>query len=265
MAANTNTTEAVDDFLALLQEHKKNCEVAGKYIEADIAKKRLEELQQHENNRRDEALRSRQVAQLLGIEEAHMLEFQSFNVMWDRTMREYEDRAGELLEAMRQRHELDARELRAKNAAALANIKPSPMLLDLRRIEQTLAKQGEYAEAHKVKVRADRQAESERERAAAEREQHLSKSEQAFTHRQNQEVAALRQRIQAGAEEQRVARQQDLERLLRRYRNIKAELESQQKAEAIRQRRGLNSLPGALGSRPSSARGPPSAPALQLS
>ena len=35
------------------------------------------------------------------------------------------------------------------------------------------------------------------------------------------QVNALRQRIQTGAEEQRVARQQDLERLLRRYHNIK--------------------------------------------
>ena len=46
----------------------------------------------------------------------------------------------------------------------------------------------------------------------------------------------------------RVARQQDLERLLRRYHNIKAELESQQNAERVRQRKGLSSLPGAHGS-----------------
>lgn len=31
---------AVTDFLVLLEEHKKKCEAAGKYIEADIAKKR---------------------------------------------------------------------------------------------------------------------------------------------------------------------------------------------------------------------------------
>ena len=39
-----------------------------------------------------------------------MLEFQQFNAMWDRKMKEYEERAGELLEAMRQRHLLDAQE-----------------------------------------------------------------------------------------------------------------------------------------------------------
>lgn len=34
---------AVGDFLQILEEHMKNCERAGKYIEADLAKKRLEE------------------------------------------------------------------------------------------------------------------------------------------------------------------------------------------------------------------------------
>ena len=66
------------------------------------------QLREHEAALRDENLHSRQVAQRLGIEEAHMLEFQQFNQMWDETMIEYEQRAGELLEAMRQRHEIDA-------------------------------------------------------------------------------------------------------------------------------------------------------------
>ena len=34
----------VADFLELLEQHKKNCELEGKYMEAEIAKKRLEEV-----------------------------------------------------------------------------------------------------------------------------------------------------------------------------------------------------------------------------
>ena len=90
-------TGAVGDFLQILEDHMKNCERAGKYIEADIAKKRLEELRLHEEDKRLNGLRSRQEAQRLGIEEAHMLEFQQFNAMWDRKMKEYDDRAAELL------------------------------------------------------------------------------------------------------------------------------------------------------------------------
>jgi hypothetical protein len=206
---------AVADFLTILEEHQRNCEKAGKYLEADIAKKRLEELRAHEAERREEGLRSRQIAQRLGIEEAHMLEFQQFNDMWDRTMAEYEERACELLEAMRQRHELDAREQRHEQQAA-GRPKHSSKLLDLRRIEVSLAKQGDYQEAQKVKVRADAMEKAEVARHTAHREQTQHAAEVKLHQRHELEVNSLRQRIQTGAEEQRVARQQDLERLLRR-------------------------------------------------
>jgi len=169
-----------------------------------------------------------------------MLEFQQFNTMWDRKMKEYDERAVELLEAMRQRHELDMAEFQKKKTAE-PQYKPkqSTELLDLRRIELVLAKQGEYAEAQKVKVRADALEQSDAEKSQKEREQQMLAAQGKFSARQEAELSALRQRIHTGAEEQRHARQQDLERLLQRYHNIKAELESQQLAERARSKKGF--------------------------
>ncbi len=65
---------------------------------------RLEELRQHEENRRREAMRSRQIAERLGVEEAHMLEFQQFNALWDKRMAEFEQKSADLDEAMKERH-----------------------------------------------------------------------------------------------------------------------------------------------------------------
>jgi len=90
-------------FLQILEEHRKNCERQGKYVEAEIAKNRLEELKLHEENRRKEAMRSRQIAERLGVEEAHMLEFQQFNMVWDKKMEAYEGHAETLVEAMKVR------------------------------------------------------------------------------------------------------------------------------------------------------------------
>jgi hypothetical protein len=94
---------AVADFLLILEEHRRNCERQGKYVEAEIAKTRLEELKAHEENRRREAMRSRQIAERLGVEEAHMLEFQQFNAVWDRKMAEYERNVEQLALNMRVR------------------------------------------------------------------------------------------------------------------------------------------------------------------
>jgi len=45
----------------------------------------------------------------LGVEEAHMLEFQQFNLIWDKKMAEYELHAEELVEAMKERHSAELR------------------------------------------------------------------------------------------------------------------------------------------------------------
>ena len=108
----------------ILEEHRKNCEAQGKYVEAEIAKNRLEELRQHEFSRRKEALRSRQIAERLGVEEAHMLEFQQFNAAWDKKFEDYEAKAAVLEEKMRERHQGEVMEFQAKVAEAMQNARP---------------------------------------------------------------------------------------------------------------------------------------------
>lgn len=51
-AMDPSEDSAVQDFLEILEEHRKNCERQGKYVEAEIAKNRLDELKLHEENRR---------------------------------------------------------------------------------------------------------------------------------------------------------------------------------------------------------------------
>lgn len=38
----------IEDYLAVLEEHRKNCEREGNFVEADIAKNRIEELKLQE-------------------------------------------------------------------------------------------------------------------------------------------------------------------------------------------------------------------------
>ena len=38
-------------------------------------------------------MKARQIAEKLGVEEAHMLEFQQFNVNWDKKMKSYENKS----------------------------------------------------------------------------------------------------------------------------------------------------------------------------
>jgi len=73
MSSLADQESAVQDFLYALQQHQRNCERLGRYTEAEIAKARLAELKQHEESRRRETLRARQLAEVLAVEEAHMM------------------------------------------------------------------------------------------------------------------------------------------------------------------------------------------------
>lgn len=43
---------AVVEFVEILKEHRRSCEKQGKYLEAEMAKNRLDELKVHEDSRR---------------------------------------------------------------------------------------------------------------------------------------------------------------------------------------------------------------------
>jgi hypothetical protein len=225
---------AVQDFLAILEEHRKNCENEGKYVEAEIARNRLAELQLHEENRRREAMRSRQIAERLGVEEAHMLEFQQFNQIWDSKMKDYEEHSASLIANLKARHKAELQEFQEKLISKPLKPKFSKELLNLRKIQGHLAKQKDYAEAHKMKLKANSLEGWELEKQQNQRQQQMFKKEAKFKHKQQQEVRALKKRITSGRQTQKRQRQFDLERLLQRYQNVKQELEQQQNLERIR-------------------------------
>lgn len=111
--------------------------------------------------------------------------------------------------------------------------KPSPELLNLRKIQESLAKQKDYAEAHKVQQRAIEIEAQEKLKFEAIREQKIASKEAQMAQKQNIELQALKKRINTSIDEQRKSRAIELERLLQRYQNIKKELESQQQLERI--------------------------------
>ena len=68
----------IADYLAVLEEHRRNCEREGNFVEADMAKNRIEELKIQEAQRQLEELTLKHQQERIQIEEAHSKEFQDF-------------------------------------------------------------------------------------------------------------------------------------------------------------------------------------------
>jgi hypothetical protein len=258
MAEMAGEDAPIQDFLDVLERHRIECERSGKYEEAELARTRLEQLRRHEESRRREELRSQQLAERLGVEEAHMTELQEFNEIWDRKAAEFEAHAATLQNTLAARHQAEHQEHleRLRRETEPRTPRWSKDLLNLRRIQEILAKQKKYAEAEKTKLQADRVESEEHRMWKVKREAKIESLEKQFLHKQQLEMGGLLKRIQSGREEQKQARKGELERLLQRYQNVKSQLESQQKIIQQRvERFPLTSGPQRPESRPESRSG----------
>lgn len=230
---NETQESAIEDFLQILEEHRKNCEQQGKYVEAEVAKKRFEELKSHEANRRRETMKAQQAKEMLGVEEAHMLEYQQFNTHWDQMCHDYDEQCQNQVNAMKERHLDELKEFQQKLLEKQQKPKFSPVLLNYRQIEEHLARAKNYGEAHKVKAKADRMEARETEQWHRLKQNEMFQQESQFKGAKRQELSALQKRIRVGKEEQRKRRQFALERLMQRYTNVKNELRTAQKLDRI--------------------------------
>lgn len=235
-AAQFSDDGDLDACAEALDQQRKQFEIEGKYEDAEQVKMRLDLLQEKADAKRKEALRQRQLAQRLGVEEAHMKELQEFNQHWDQKVAEFEAHAASLQAQLQERHNQEFAEARKKFEMETEPRNPrfSKDLLNLRKIQDTLAKMKKYSEAGKTKQQADILEAKEREAWSSKREAKIRSLEEQFLHKQSLEMTGLTKRIVSGREEQKNARKLELQRLLQRYHNVKSQLESQQKIETWR-------------------------------
>jgi len=226
--------QALEDFLEILTAHRRNCERLGKYPEAEVARKRIEELKGHEEQRTREATRSRQLAELLSIEEAHMLEFQQFNALWDAKMAAFERNAQSVMDSMRVRHADELREYQQKLIAKALAPRRSGEYLNLRLVQDKLAHMRNYGAAAKIKEKADELMAFEEDKWNNERQAEMLHKEDEYKKKLGAEAETMRKRIAQGRAEQNRLRQKTLEQVLQRYSNSKGECLTQQKNELAR-------------------------------
>ena len=154
-----------------------------------------------------------------------MEEFASQNAAWDATLADAAGKAGALLEAMRDRHACELRDLQQRMLARGGTPRHTKKYLDLRHVQSVLAAQKRYAAAAAIKDKADDLMAVETEAWQRDVERDMMRKEELFKVRLQTEADALRSRIAARRGELVRARQLALERAVQRYDNVKKEEE----------------------------------------
>jgi hypothetical protein len=120
-------------------------------MEAETAKRRLTKVKEElEKHRKDELL-GRFEEEKRQVEMAHLEEISDFNKYWDSKMMDYQQEAERMESDTIQRHDGEMIEFEEEVERSLCQCKKeSGEMINLRKIEETLAKQEKYVEAHKV-------------------------------------------------------------------------------------------------------------------
>jgi len=226
--------EAVLSFMRALEEHRKKCEKEGKYMEARTASKRLHDLKLHEEQKHKVSMKHRHDTEHADAHRAFALEQDQHRHMWDLKMQDYEDSVQEQVARYKHQH-LEKLEKFFAEADIKRPKRPqfSKQLLNQRKIQDTLAKQGKYEEAEAVKKMADKMENAEMEATQGTYEAEVMLKEQQVRAKQQQEMEALLHRAARGRDELRQTRTLDLERRQQRFKNVMAELHNLQRLEHI--------------------------------
>jgi len=161
-----------------------------------------------------------------------LAEFKEFNEFWDKKMEEFNEQARTIEEQMIYRHQEEMTKfIEELDMSIPTKPRDSAEILNLRKLQQILAKQKDYIEAHKIQQQCMKLERQEVEKWATVREQKIRNQKAQLEKKQNNELNAIKKRIVTGQEEQRKARSLDLERLLHKYQNIRKELMLRQQSE----------------------------------
>uniref|UniRef100_A0A7S4MS39 BCAS3 domain-containing protein n=1 Tax=Prymnesium polylepis TaxID=72548 RepID=A0A7S4MS39_9EUKA len=99
---------------------------------------------------------------------------------------------------------------------------------------ETLAKQGRYDEAHKLKKKADQLEKWERMKLENEHNTYIANKELQMRQQHQLQLEALRRRIQRGREEHKEHWLLGAQRLMQSHRNMISDLKSKQAIESMR-------------------------------
>ena len=121
-----------------------------------MAKNRVSELREQEFNRQMEEMLFNHQQQREECEQAHIKQYQEFNQHWDSELQLAQEEDQNEIIALENRHTHELEENRKSLEEKLPlTFKFSAELLNLRKIQQNLAKQKSYQEAHEVQQKAD--------------------------------------------------------------------------------------------------------------
>ena len=225
--------ELVKHLLGVLKEFERRALARGEFMIAAESRHRVKQLKEVEERRQKEEMVVRQGTEKSGVAEAHVREAVEFNKAWTTNMSEFELRATQIVQELRDRQEATLAEaIETARAEAKARVKPSKAVLDLIKTQERLARSGNYLEAQKIERKVHESLRKEASSMQAAAEEDAAKKVELFKRQQRLEIEGLVARIERGRAEHKGHWAQGAARLMQSHKNMVTDLNLRQNLEA---------------------------------
>lgn len=232
-SVNGNFSEEDPQTLMLkLREKQKQCEAEEKYIEAENLAKKIEELRQYSHKSTVFNLKSSQKAQKDHLDRAFQEELNFFNYNWDQKIEEFEEKRNqEEAQIEKCNREKVKQETQRLQQAVSSIFKPSSALLNLMKCKEKAVKSKKYMEAQALLERIEETKSLEMDEFQQKRQMKIQQQVNLFKQQLNKELQNLRKRRNTSLTELMKQKEDEYQTLVRKYDNLRRELENNQQIE----------------------------------
>lgn len=196
-------------------------------MEAEMSKHRITDLKNYMANFKKEILKNYHLKERCEIEDACVKEFEAFNLFWEKKAKEFEQNVVVITEEFekRQKERYEQFILKVSQDDKIKKNCITNDVLNLQKVEVTLAKQKNYIEAQNARVKWQELIKENFNRFKSKAEKERLHLIEEFEKRQKKETVDFAKKIEDLREEQVRIRKSELDKLIQKYDKLKSEID----------------------------------------
>ena len=222
--------EKIEEYIKILEEFQSKCEVEAKFVEADLAQKKIVQLKHIKDKKTLIDRKNKQIEEKDELERVQKEELDEFNREMDKKFYELNEKFQEMQNKLEQEHNGQLKELQQKFEEKYNNyiVKPSSELINLNKKLELYVQKKDYQNAHQTQVDIANLTKKEKEKFEQEKLKIIQKEIENLQKRQFNETKGLEQKIQSTYNSFKKNRALKVQELLLKYKNQFRELENKQ-------------------------------------
>ena len=222
--------EKIEEYIKILEEFQSKCEVEAKFVEADIAQKKIVQLKHIKDKKTLIDRKNKQIEEKDELERVQKEELDEFNREMDKKFYELNEKFQEMQNKLEEEHNGQLKELQQKFEEKYNNyiVKPSSELINLNKKLELYVQKKDYQNAHQTQVDIANLTKKEKEKFEQEKLKIIQKEIENLQKRQFNETKGLEQKIQSTYNSFKKNRALKVQELLLKYKNQFRELENKQ-------------------------------------